>query len=140
MLLNNKTIIITGASSGIGAAAAHKFAEHGANVVLGARRGKRLEGLVEEIQGNGGKAVCLKGDVRNEIFSADLVRGILGELGPVPDMDTDNWANVISTNLDSVFYSAKHQIPAMRKTGGGSIVFTSSFVGHTVGLPGMTRN
>lgn len=63
--------------------------------------------------------------------------GILGDLGPVPDMSLETWQSVIATNLNSGFLAAKHQIPAMKKQGAGSLVFTSSFVGHTIGLPGM---
>jgi len=152
-MLENKSIIITGASSGIGASAAVKFAEHGAMVVLGARRGELLGKLVEKIRVKGGKATSLAGDIRDEEFAASLVRlaqeefggldaafnngGVLGDLGPVPEMDSSNWANVVSTNLNSAFFAAKHQIPAMKSRGGGSVVFTSSFVGHSVGMPGM---
>ncbi|MCY6382304.1 SDR family oxidoreductase [Hoeflea prorocentri] len=153
MVLDGKTIIVTGASSGIGAEAARCFATEGANVVLGARRAALLEGLAGEIGRIGGQAACLAGDVGDGQYAADLVAlaterfggldgafnnaGIVGEMGPVPDMDEDNWQKVISTNLTSGFYAAKHQIPPIAKRGGGSIVFTSSFVGHTIGLPGM---
>ena len=59
-------------------------------------------------------------------------------MGAIPEMATGNWHDVIATNLTSAFYAAKHQIPAMKEQGGGSIVFTSSFVGYTnAGLPGM---
>ena len=87
MQLAGKNIIITGASSGIGEAAAKLFAAEGANVVLGARRGQLLE-----------------------THASEIIRA---------------------------FYAAKYQVPALLDAGGGSIVFTSSFVGHTVGLPGM---
>ena len=64
--------------------------------------------------------------------------GTIGELSPVPDMESDNWNAVIGTNLPSAFFAAKHQIPALIENGGGSIVFTSSFVGHAnAGMPGM---
>ena len=63
--------------------------------------------------------------------------GITGDMGSIPDMESDNWHKVIAVNLNSGFFAAKFQIPALRRRGGGSIVFTSSFVGHTVGLPGM---
>jgi len=154
MQLNNKTVIITGASSGIGAAAALMFAAEGANVVLGARRKARLERLVGQIVQGDGNAVSLAGDVKDEDYAVALVRlaktefggldaalnnaGILGDMGPIPDMETENWHDVIATNLTSAFFAAKHQIPAIKVRGGGSIVFTSSFVGHTsAGLPGM---
>ena len=154
MQLNDKTVIVTGASSGIGASAALTFAEEGANVVLGARRTARLEQIVEQIRQRNGQAVSVAGDIKDEAFAAELVQvakvefggldaafnnaGIMGDMGPIPDMDPDNWHDVIATNLTSAFFSAKHQIPAMKERGGGSIVFTASFVGYTsAGMSGM---
>ncbi|KEJ95355.1 SDR family oxidoreductase [Pseudosulfitobacter pseudonitzschiae] len=154
MELENKTIIITGASSGIGAAAAELFASEGANVILGARRETELETVSARIKANGGNAVFLAGDVRDEGFADALVQlavkefgeldgafnnaGILGEMGPIPDMDLNDWNQVMSVNLTAAFQAAKAQIPALRKTGGGSMVFTSSFVGFSNGgMPGM---
>lgn len=153
MVLEGKTLIVAGASSGIGAEAARKFASEGASVVLGARRSDLLERIAEDIIREGGKAVFLAGDVAEGRYAADLVSlaedkfggldgafnnaGVTGDMGSIPDMTDDNWNNVLRVNLTSGFYAAKHQIPALQKRGGGSIVFTSSFVGHTIGLPGM---
>lgn len=154
MELQSKTIIITGASSGIGAAAASLFANEGANVVLGARREAMIEEIAGNIVENGGSAKALAGDVSEEAYAKALVdlaerefgkldgafnnAGILGELGPVSDMTTDTWNTVISTNLTSAFLASKYQIPALERSGGGSIVFTSSFVGWSnAGMPGM---
>ncbi len=153
MLLDGKTIIVIGASSGIGAAAAKLFAANGARVVLGARRSALLDQIVGDIECSGGQAARLAGDVGQEPYAAALVKlaqdkfggldgafnnaGIVGEMAPIPDMAEANWHGVMQTNLTSGFYAAKHQIPAIRSQGGGSIVFTSTFVGHTVGLPGM---
>lgn len=154
MELENKTIIITGASSGIGAAAALLFAAEGANVVLGARRAAELEALADTIRSGAGRAVHLAGDVKDEGYARALVdlatstfdgvdgafnnAGIVGAMGPVPDMDIDNWNDVIGVNLTAAYLAAKTQIPAMKKRGGGSIVFTSSFVGYSNGgMPGM---
>jgi len=156
MELQNKSIIITGASSGIGAAAALLFAAEGANLVLGARRPAELEALAEQInrKGGQGRAVFLDGDVRDEGYAGALVdlavkefgaldgafnnAGIVGEMQPVADMTLDNWNDVISVNLTSAFLAAKAQIPVMKTQGRGSIVFTSSFVGFSNGgMPGM---
>lgn len=153
MLLDHKTIIVTGASSGIGAAAVKVFAAQGANLVLGARREDRLRQLANEIVQSGGAAVFSAGDVGDEAYAASLVglaedrfgaldaafnnAGVMGQMGPVPDMPEENWRTVLHTNLTSGYYAAKHQIPALKKRGGGSLVFTSTFVGHTIGLPGM---
>ncbi len=154
MELRDKTIIITGASSGIGAAAALLFASEGANVVLGARREKQLNALVGQIAQSNGRAVCLAGDVNEEAYSKDLVdlaerqyggldgafnnAGIMGEIAPIPEMEPNNWQSVLSTNLTSAFFAAKAQIPALQKRGGGAVVFTSTFVGFSNGgMPGM---
>ncbi|WP_299630353.1 SDR family oxidoreductase [uncultured Roseobacter sp.] len=153
MVLKGKSIIITGASSGIGAAAARLFAQSGGKVTLGARRGDRLAALVDEITQAGGKAVCLDGDVGDAVYAEELVSlaetafggldaafnnaGVTGDMGPLPEMAEATWHQVLATNLTSGFFAAKHQIPALRRRGRGSIVFTSSFVGHTIGLPGM---
>ena len=154
MELKNKSIIITGASSGIGAAAALLFAAEGANVLLGARRAAELETLAGAINRGNGRALYLAGDVKDEGYADALVdlamkefggldgafnnAGIVGEMGPVPDMANGNWNDVISVNLTGAFMAAKAQIPAMKKQGQGSIVFTSSFVGFSNGgMPGM---
>lgn len=153
MQLKDKTIIITGASSGIGAAAALLFAQEGAKLVLGARRAAELNSLVGQITQSAGEAVCLAGDVQEEAYNKALVdlavetyrgldgafnnAGTMGEMGPVPSMSEANWRTVIDVNLTSGFFAAKHQIPAMKASGNGSLVFTSSFVGHTIGFPGM---
>lgn len=154
MELENKTIIVTGASSGIGAAAAQLFASEGANVILGARRKSELEALVDQIANDNGQAISLTGDVTHEAYSTALVdlaierygrvdgafnnAGIIGTMGPVPTLETADWDAVIATNLTSAFYAAKAQIPVMAEQGSGSIVFTSSFVGFSNGgMPGM---
>jgi len=154
MELESKTIIITGASSGIGSAAARLFASEGANVVLGARRSEELEALVETISQANGRAVLLAGDVKDEGYADALVglatkefggldgafnnAGIVGEMQPIPNMSIGNWTDVISVNLTSAFLAARAQIPAMNARGQGSIVFTSSFVGFSNGgMPGM---
>ena len=154
MELKNKTIIITGASSGIGAAAAILFAENGANVVLGARRQAELDVITGQINQSNGKALALAGDVKDSDYATALVdlandrfggldgafnnAGMMGEMGSIPEMDVSTWQDVLSTNLTSAFFAAKAQLPVMKSCGGGSIVFTSSFVGYSNGgMPGM---
>jgi len=153
LFLKEKTVIVTGASSGIGAAAAKLFAAEGANLVLAARRAERLEALAAETSRGGGQAVPYAGDVQDEAFQQALVQeaerrfggldaafnnaGILGPNLAVPAMEASAWHDVIATNLTSAFFAAKHQIPALERRGGGNLLFTASFVGHTVGLPGM---
>ena len=153
MELADKTII-TGASSGIGAAAAALFAAEGANLVLGARRGDLLDAIAQGLDNIPGRVATLAGDVRDETFASALVdlaerefggldgafnnAGVVGDLGPAPEMTLDAWNDVLAVNLTSAFLAAKAQIPALTRRGGGAIAFTSSFVGYSNGgLPGM---
>lgn len=153
-MLSGKTILITGASSGIGAAAARLFAGEGANLVLAARRKDRLEDLKAALPEAASRIRVFAGDVADPGFAESSVgaametfgrldgafnnAGMLGDLGPVSELSLENWNQVLATNLTSAFLAARHQIPAMAGSGGGSIVFTSTFVGHTIGLPGMS--
>lgn len=151
--LIDKTAIITGASSGIGRAAAKLFAEHGARVIATARRQAELDALVKEIETEGGEAVALAGDVREEAHNKALVElaesrfggldiafnnaGVVGRMAPLAHIERQEWDDVVETNLTAAFLAAKFQIPAMQRRGAGSLIFTSSFVGHTAGMPGM---
>ncbi len=149
--LNEKVALITGASAGIGRATALLFAREGAKVVVGARRQAELDSLVAEIVAAGGQATGLAGDVRDEPYAAALVAravetygrldiafnnaGILGEAGPSTGVSKDGFADTLEVNLTGAFLGAKHQIGQMVKNGGGSVIFTSTFVGHTIGFP-----
>ncbi|PHZ84507.1 SDR family oxidoreductase [Paremcibacter congregatus] len=151
--LQDKVAIITGASSGIGRSAARLFAVEGAALVIGARRQAELDSLREEITTLGGRSEILVGDVREEGYAQALVdiaeqkfggldisfntAGILGELGSATDMSETAWRECLDVNLTGAFLLAKHHIPALRKKGGGAVIFTSSFVGHTTGMAGM---
>ncbi|MGQ4878662.1 SDR family oxidoreductase [Billgrantia sp. LNSP4103-1] len=151
--LAGKVAIVTGASSGIGRAAARLFASAGAKVVVSARRRDELDALVEAIACDGGIAVAVSGDVRDESLAERLVvtaierfggldiafnnAGVVGPMAPIQDMSPSDWHDVMETNLTAAFLGAKYQVPALLQRGGGSLLFTSSFVGHTVGMPGM---
>jgi len=152
--LIDKIAIIAGASSGIGEATAKLFAAEGAKVVIGARRLTELQRVRAEIASTGGDAMALQGDVRHESYAQALVEtavdrfggvdigfnnaGRLGTLAPGPQIPVADWRETLDANLTSAFLAAKYQIPAMARRGGGSLIFTSSFVGHSVGFPGMS--
>jgi NAD(P)-dependent dehydrogenase (short-subunit alcohol dehydrogenase family) len=150
--LQDKVAIITGASVGIGRATAKLFAAEGARLVLGARRESELASLVAEIEARGGSAVALAGDVRSEPYNKALVAlavksygrldvafnnaGVMGEAGPSTEVSEAGFSDAVAVNLIGSFLGAKHQIAEMVKHGGGSVIFTSTFVGHTFAFPG----
>jgi len=151
--LSSKVAIITGASSGIGHATAKLFARQGASLVLAARRQAALDALVEDINQAGGRAVALAGDVGDEHFAKALVElatqhfggldvafnnaGSIGDMKATPEVSLAEWEAVISTNLTGAFLGARYQLPAMLERKGGSLIFTSTIVGHTIGLQQM---
>ncbi|NKN35383.1 SDR family oxidoreductase [Agrobacterium sp. a22-2] len=153
-MLTNKVAIITGASSGIGRATALLFAAQGAAVILNARGEAALEAVADAIRAAGGRAHAVAGDVcvpdthdalvaaaRQTYGGLDIAVNNAGAVGPgkpLADMTVEEWQAVLTANLTSAFLGARRQIPAMLERGGGAIVFTSSFVGTSVGLPGMT--
>jgi NAD(P)-dependent dehydrogenase (short-subunit alcohol dehydrogenase family) len=151
--LKGKGAVVTGASSGIGYATARLFAKEGAMVVVSARRQAALDALVAEIEAEGGHAVAVAGDVRDEALAKALVEtgvarfggldvafnnaGSIGAMVPVFELSLADWRDTLDTNLTSAFLGARHQVPALVERGGGCLIFTSTFVGHTVGFPGM---
>lgn len=151
--ISGKVAIVTGASSGIGHATAKLFAAEGAKVIVGARRVEELNELVVQIRAAGGEAVALAGDVRSEDYAKALVAlaverygrldiafnnaGTLGEGGPSTEVSESGWSDTLAINLTGSFLGAKHQIAQMLKNGGGSVIFTSTFIGHTFAFPGV---
>jgi len=149
--LSEKVAVVTGASSGIGYATSKLFAKEGAKVVVAARRQVELDALVDEITQEGGYAVALAGNVKDENFAKELVNlavdhfggldvafnnaGTMEWMGDTREVQLCEWDDTLNTNLTSAFLGAKHQLPALLERGSGSLIFTSSFVGYTVGFP-----
>jgi NAD(P)-dependent dehydrogenase (short-subunit alcohol dehydrogenase family) len=146
----NKVVLITGATSGIGKVSALAFAESGAKVVISGRREAEGHAVVAEIKAAGGEAAFIRADVAKEADVEALVAGTLaayGRLdvafnnagvevgGPIPDVNEADYRRVFDINVWGVLASMKHEIPAMLKSGGGSIINTSSIAGH-IGMAG----
>ncbi|MEU6532940.1 SDR family NAD(P)-dependent oxidoreductase [Streptomyces sp. NPDC046928] len=143
--LNSKIIIVTGGTSGMGEATVKRLAGEGATVVIGARDKARGEAVAAEVTADGGKAVFVPTDVTREEDVAHLVDFTVREFGAlhgafnnagggnsqgsIREVDAAFWQSVVSLNLTSVFYSLKHEIPAIIASGGGSIVNNASVVG-----------
>ncbi|HDS0948076.1 TPA: SDR family oxidoreductase [Stenotrophomonas maltophilia] len=153
MRLHDRIALITGASAGIGRACALRFAAEGARLVLNARRLQPLQELAEHIRAGGGEVVVHAGDVAQADTAQALVdvacqayggldiainnAGMLGPSRPTAELAPADWRQVMATNLDAGFHAARAQLPALQARGGGSLVFIGTFVGHTVGFPGM---
>ncbi|NGZ78171.1 SDR family oxidoreductase [Saccharibacillus alkalitolerans] len=144
----NRTVIVTGAGSGIGRAAALKFAQEGANVGLFELNPERAEEVRQELEAiRPGSALVCEVDVSDlEAMEAayqavtdrfgglDAVfanAGINGAMGPIEHMELSEFQKTIDVNLGGMFLSVKLAVPHMKKRGGGSIVITSSVNGNT---------
>jgi len=144
-LLEDKVAMVTGAGSGIGAAMARRFAEEGAKVVVADINEEAAREVAGNIKKAGGIALAVEQDVsdaKSVEKSVDVAvekfgrldvavnnAGITGDLKPTADYSLEGWDKVIAVNLSSVFYGMKHQIPAMLRSGGGSIVNIASILG-----------
>jgi NAD(P)-dependent dehydrogenase (short-subunit alcohol dehydrogenase family) len=148
MKLKNKVALITGGSSGIGRATAVAMAHEGAKIALTARRAERCQEAVEEIEGMGGEALALPGDVANADHVATLVgatverwghldivvpnAGINGVFAPIEDITPEEWDQTHNINVRGTFLTVKYAIPHLRAAGGGSIVVVSSVNGNRI--------
>lgn len=145
-ILDNKVSIITGAGSGIGRAAAIKIANEGSKVIVSDLHEDGGRKTVEMIEKKGGSALFVKADASsakdNEMLVNEAVKhfgglhlavnnaGVGGPSAPTGEYPIEGWDKVISINLSGVFYGMRYQIPAMIKSGGGSIVNIASILGQ----------
>ena len=140
--LTDKTIIITGASRGIGEATARHFATLGARVVLAARSGEAIARIAEDIRSTGGQASALPCDVSDYRAVAALIDHAIAEFGGIDGLinnaavidpiariaetDPEAWAMAVDINVKGVYYGLRAAIPAMLERGGGTIINISS--------------
>ncbi|MBN8411526.1 MULTISPECIES: SDR family oxidoreductase [Halomonas] len=145
--IQDKVVIITGASSGLGEATAKRLAKGGARLVLGARRDDRLKRLCEEIKAEGGQAVYRVTDVtdREQVEAlAQLARDEFGRidvlvnnaglmpLSPLDKLKVDEWDQMVDVNIKGVLYGIAAVLPTMREQHEGHVINLSSVAGHVV--------
>ncbi|RKP43933.1 SDR family oxidoreductase [Pararobbsia silviterrae] len=145
----NKTIVVTGAGTGMGRAAAMRLASEGAKTVLVGRRREPLEHVVDEIVAKGGIASAIVCDISSDAALTDMVQrvvgddgrridglfanaGVFGEFRPLAETDIAYFEGLIATNLLGTFLTIKHCLPFLE---GGAIVINASWTVNSV-MPG----
>jgi len=152
--ISGKSVIVTGASKGIGKGIAGVFAAQGAKVLIVARNLEAAEATAEELSGAGGTASAYSADVGNwddmqgmaaaaaerhggiDILSANA--GIF-PAAKLEDMSAQQWDEVLGTNLKGCFLSIKACLPHLKNSDGGRVIITSSITGPITGFPGWTH-
>lgn len=139
-----KIVVITGASSGLGEAAARLLSKEGATVVLGARRTDRIRSLAEELNGSGGKALAVPTDVTHREQVKKLVDAAVQTYGrvdvminnaglmpqaPLERLKIDEWDRMIDVNLKGVLYGIAAALPHMQRQKSGHFINVSSVAG-----------
>jgi len=150
-LLEEKKVLVTGSTSGIGRATAVAAAVDGARVVVTGRRQVQAQETVDEIQAAGGEAWAILGDITDSSFARVLASqaaevmggldGVVNAAGVIvradaADTTDDDWRWQMAVNVDAVFYVSRAAIPYLRANGSGSIVNVSSTCGK-VGAAGL---
>lgn len=145
--IEGKVVVITGASSGLGEAAARLLSEQGAKVALGARRLDRIEALAKELSDTGAGAIAVKTDVTDQNQLKALVDAAVNEFGrvdvmlnnaglmphsPLERLKTDDWDRMIDVNIKGVLYGIAAALPHMKQQKSGQIINVSSVAGHLV--------
>ncbi|MBV7397013.1 SDR family oxidoreductase [Mameliella sediminis] len=142
MIFKGKTVVVTGASRGIGEATARHFAALGAHVVLAARDARRIAAIAEELTAKGLSACAWQTDVASasqvkslidatvdETGRIDLLvnnAGMIDPIAPLGESDPEAWGQVVDVNLKGVYHGLRYAIPEMVAQGGGTVVNISS--------------
>src|SRR5262245_51845496 len=144
----SKIAVVTGASSGIGAASVRRLAAEGFHVVAAARRADRLDGLAAEVRAAGGVATAVPTDVTDDASVAALATAVAGLGGPVEllvnnaggahgadtvaDGSVDDWQWMYDVNVLGTLRVTKALLPALVASGRGTVIVMSSTAGHIV--------
>jgi len=150
--IEGKVVVITGASSGLGEAAARHLSAHGASLVLGARRADRLQSLARELTERGGRALAIETDVTHcdqvkrlvdmAVQTFQRIDVMINNAGLMPQsllerLKIDEWDRMIDVNIKGVLYGVAAALPHMQSQKSGHFINVSSVAGHKV-RPGGT--
>ena len=146
--IEGKVVVITGASSGLGEAAARHLSAQGASVVLGARRVERLQSLAKDLSREGGKALAVETDVSNcdavkklvdtAVQTCGRIDVMINNAGLMPQaplelLKVNEWDRMIDVNIKGVLYGVAAALPYMKQQKSGHFINVSSVAGHKVG-------
>lgn len=145
--IRGKIVVITGASSGLGAATARRLANEGATVVLAARRRDRIEALAKELSTGERRVLAIETDVTNK----DQVKALVDKtvemhgridvilnnaglmpLSPIERLKVDEWDRMVDVNIKGVLYGIAAALPHMQRQKSGQIINVSSVAGHKI--------
>ena len=146
--LAGRTVLVTGASAGIGAACARAFAAQGARLVLAARRAARLQELADKLRGAGTHVLALELDVSDAAAVGDCIGGLAAEwreidvlvnnaglgrgLDKLWEGDPGGWDEMVDTNVKGLLYVTRAVLPGMVERGHGHVINLGSVAGHEV--------
>ena len=152
-LMTGKTVVVTGASTGLGKASMATLAREGANIVASARTKDKLEAAVAEITAVGGSAIAVAADMSDDAQVGKVIDAAMAEFGrvdalvnnagvgygyravrpnsmlPIVESPLDEWEHVMGINLNSVVFASRRALPIMIEQGSGSIVNVASILG-----------
>lgn len=152
--LAGRSVIVTGASKGIGKGIARRFAEAGCNVLIVSRNLAEGQAAAEELAGAGGKLAACGADVSTEEGAAAMAAAALSQFGAIDilcanagifpaaklgAMTAQDFDLVMNTNLRGTFLSVSACLPALKQSGRGRIIITSSITGPVTGFPGWSH-
>ena len=145
MKLNGKSVVVTGASSGMGRATVERFAKEGTNIIAVARRKERLDELAEALKNSGGSVIPFVGDVSKEETMNEAINlavkefgrldilvnnaGIMDDMSPIGDVKTEDVGRIFSVNVNGPLFAMRRAVQVFLGQGAGGVIVNVASVG-----------